>query len=323
MKPTVFITKKIPKEVEEYISEYCNYEIWNKPHPISRKELLEKLENLDGIMTTKESIDKEFFSYAKNIKIISNIAVGYDNFDIELMKDNNVKGTHTPHVLDETVADTAFGLLIMTSRKLSYLDRYVKKGEWKIKEHESFLGKDIHNATLGIIGSGRIGEKLIRRAVLGFNMEVIYHNRSRNKEIENKYNAKYTTKEKLLQEADFIMTLLPLNKETNNYISYKEFELMKKDSFFINISRGKVVDELALIDALNREEIAGAGLDVYEKEPISIDSPLLNMDNVVTLPHVGSASKKTRNDMAMKAAQNLVAGVYGEEPEDLIKEMNS
>lgn len=213
MKPTVFITKKIPREVEEYISRHCNYEIWDKNQPITRKELLGKIENIDGIMTTKESIDEEFLNYAKNIKIVSNIAVGYDNFDVELMRNNNVKGTHTPHVLDETVADTAFGLLVMTSRKLSYLDRYVKEGQWKTKEHESFLGKDIHNSTLGVIGSGRIGEKIIRRATLGFNMEVLYHNRSRNKEIENKYNAQYTSKEKLLKEADFIMTLLPLNKQ--------------------------------------------------------------------------------------------------------------
>src|SRR5699024_6234760 len=295
MKPNIFITKKIPKEVEEYIAEHCNYEIWDGKYPINREELLGKLGSIDGIMTTIESIDEEFLSYAKNIKVISNIAVGYDNFDIELMKNNNVKGTHTPHVLDETVADTALGLLIMTSRKLSYLDHYVKKGKWKEKEHESFLGKDIHHATLGIIGSGRIGEKIIRRATLGFNMKVLYHNRSRNKEIEDKYKAQYTTKEKLLKEADFIMILLPLNNQTTHYISHEEFELMKKDAFFINVSRGKVINEIALIDALKNNKIAGAGLDVYETEPLSMDSPLLNMDNVVTLPHVGSASKKTRN----------------------------
>lgn len=321
MRPKVFITKSVPVEVESYISKYCDYEIW-EGDSIPKEELLKKIEAVDGVMTTKEKIDEEFLGHAPKVKIVSNISVGYDNFDIEDMKNRSVMGTNTPYVLDETVADTAFGLLLMTARKLSLLDRFVKDGEWKVKDSVMFLGKDVHNSTLGIFGLGRIGEKVIRRAVLGFNMNVIYHNRARNEEIEKEYGAEYTTKENLLKKADFLLVLLPLTEQTRDYISHKEFDLMKEDSFLIHLSRGKIVNEGALIDALKKKKIAGAGLDVYEKEPVSPSNPLLEMDNVVTLPHVGSASKKTRDEMAMRAAENLVQGLQGKKPKDLVKELD-
>ncbi|MCG7331894.1 2-hydroxyacid dehydrogenase [Salinicoccus roseus] len=321
MRPKVFITKSVPTEVESYISKHCDYEIW-EGDPLPKEELLKKIESVDGVMTTKEKIDEEFLGHAPRVKIVSNISVGYDNFDIEHMKKRSVMGTNTPYVLDETVADTAFGLLLMTARKLSLLDHFVKDGNWKVKDSVMFLGKDVHNSTLGIFGLGRIGEKVIRRATLGFNMNVLYHNRTRNEEIEKEYGAEYTTKDNLLKKADFLLVLLPLTEQTRDYISHKEFDLMKEDSFLIHLSRGKIVNEEALIEALKKKKIAGAGLDVYEKEPVSSSNPLLKMDNVVTLPHVGSASKKTRDEMAMRAAENLVQGLQGKKPKDLVKELD-
>lgn len=322
MKPKVLIMKPVPEDVEAFISAHCDYEIWNEAGSMPEDMMFEKLSAVDGLMPGKEKIDGALLDRAPNLKIVSNISVGYDNFDTDEMKSRGIMGTNTPHVLDETVADTAFGLILSAARKFSMLDRYVKSGQWKVKNEEIFLGMDVHHATLGIFGLGRIGEKVIRRAVRGFDMNVIYHNRSRNEAVEEEYGVEYVGKEELLKQSDFILTLLPLTEQTTNYISHKEFRLMKKDAFLIHLSRGKVVGEAALIQALEEGRIAGAGLDVYEAEPVSPDNPLLDMDNVVTLPHVGSATKQTRDAMAMRAAENMVQGLKGERPKDLVKELD-
>ncbi|MFC3419087.1 2-hydroxyacid dehydrogenase [Salinicoccus hispanicus] len=323
MKPKVLIMKPIPDDVEKFIAEHCDYEIWNESDSMPEETLFEKLATVDGLMPAKEKINDSLLDHAPNLKIISNISVGYDNFDTDEMKKRGIMGTNTPYVLDETVADTAFGLLLMTARKFSMLDRHVKTGGWDVKDDPMFLGRDVHHATLGIFGLGRIGEKVIRRAVRGFDMNVIYHNRSRNESLEKEYGIDYRSKEEVLKQADFILTLLPLTEQTTNYISKEEFDLMKADAFLIHLSRGKVVDEAALIQALKEKRIAGAGLDVYEEEPVSPDNSLLGMDNVVTLPHVGSATQQTRDGMAMRAAENLVQGLQGEKPKDLVKELDT
>lgn len=322
MKPKVFITKLIPKEVEEYIAKHCDYKIWDKLEPIPENVLLEEIADIDGLMTSKGVITPEFLEKAPNLKIVSNIAVGYDTFDIEVMKKRNVIGTHTPYVLDESVADLAFGLILSAARRIPEFHNLVKSGNWNKDKHETeFYGQDVHHATMGIIGMGRIAEKIARRASLGFEMNVLYHNRSRKPELEEKYGMTYCEIETLLRESDFVVAMLPLTEATYHYIGEKQFNEMKPTAFFINCSRGQVVDEIVLIEALKSGKIAGAGLDVFEIEPIEKDNPLLTMENVVTLPHIGSATAQTRFDMAMMAAENLVAGLTGKTPPNVVPEL--
>ncbi|RBW71120.1 2-hydroxyacid dehydrogenase [Bacillus taeanensis] len=322
MKPKIFVTRPIPTEVEAYLTEYCNCKIWDSKEPTPHDVLLKEIQDVQGILTSgsRAKIDKTFLDAAPYLKIVSNIAVGYDQFDLEAMKDRNVIGTHTPHVLDETVADLVFGLMLGAARRIPELDRQLRNGIWRTEDDNNF-GVDVHGKTLGIIGMGRIGEKIARRAVLGFNMQVMYYNRSRNKEVEEKLNIQYADLQPLLTNADYIVLMIPLTKETIQFIGEEEFNMMKPNAIFINCSRGQTVDEKALIMALQEEKIRGAGLDVFEKEPIDPDNPLLKLDNVVAVPHIGSATDQTRFDMAMLAAENLVAGVTGQQPLNVVKEL--
>ena len=324
MKPKVFISKSIPQEVEEYIAHYCDYKIWNQKEPIPMETLLEEVADVDGLMTPKGVITKEFLEKAPRLKIISNMAVGYDSFDIEAMKEKNVIGTHTPYVLDETVADLVFGLILSTARRLPECNNLVKSGKWdKQLIMENYFGVDVHHATLGIIGMGRIGEKIARRASLGFEMNVLYNSNSPKPDLEEKLGMSYRDMDSIFEQSDFVLVMLPLNHTTKQLVREKHFNLMKSSAIFINCARGQVVDEKALIKALEDGKIRGAGLDVYETEPVNPDNPLLKMDQVVTLPHIGSATHKTRFDMAMKAAENLVAGVTGQVPPNVVRELQS
>ena len=262
-------------------------------------------------------IDEELLNHAPHLKVISNVSVGYNNFDVEAMDKRNIIGTNTPYVLDETVADLAFALILSTARRITELDRFVKEGSWKpTTNYQEIYGKDVHSTTLGIIGMGRIGEAIARRAKFGFNMDVLYFNRNRKPEAEEKYGAEYCDLTSLLTRADYIVLMTPLTPETFQIIGEEEFKLMKKSAVFINISRGQTVDEQALIKALQNGEIHGAGLDVFETEPVDQDNPLLHMSNVVTVPHIGSATARTEAAMAMRAAENLVAVLTGKEPID-------
>lgn len=323
MKPKVFIARKVPDEILEYIGKYCDYEKWDSDEKRTREELYKKLSDKDGLITTGTRIDEELLSHAPNLKIVSNISVGYNNFDLETMKARNVIGTHTPNVLDDTVADLIFGLILSAARRIPELDRYVKDGKWKRGDDLNLFGLNVHHKTLGIIGMGRIGEAVAKRAKLGFDMDVIYHNRSRKLEVEEKLGAKYSDMEELLKTSDFIVLMTPLTKETEGLIGYKEFDLMKKTSIFINASRGQTVNEKALIDALENKKIYAAGLDVFEKEPVEKDNPLLKLDNVVTLPHIGSSNDQTRFEMAKVGAENLIKGVCGEIPSNIVPELKN
>jgi len=324
MKPKVFISKPIPKEVENYIAKHCDYKIWREKTPIPNEVLLKEVADIEGLMTPKGIISKAFLNKAPNLKIVSNIAVGYDGFDIEAMKESGVLGTNTPSVLDEAVADLAFGLILATSRRVVEFNNYVKEGKWQgTLDTEETFGIDVHHSTLGIIGMGRIGEKIARRATLGFEMDVLYHNTKRRPELEEKYGIHYSEMDDLLERSDFVLLMVPLRESTYHLMGKDQFDLMKSSAIFINCSRGQTVDEKALITALQTERIKGAGLDVFEIEPVEIDNPLLKMDNVVVLPHIGSATEKTRFDMAMKAAENLVAGVTNLVSPDLVKEMRN
>jgi gluconate 2-dehydrogenase len=321
MKPKVYIASKVPSFVEEYIAEYCEYEKYEGEDKPSYEQLLEKLHDKDGLLVSGTKIDEKLLEHAPKLKVVSNIAVGYNNFDLKAMKDRNIIGTNTPGVLNDTVADLIFALILSTARKVVAMDRYVRDKKWNKADFEEMFGKDVHHSTLGIIGMGRIGQDVAKRARFGFDMEVLYYNRTRNEEAEKKLGAKYADLNTLLANSDFILVMTALTDETYHMIDEEQFNLMKRDAIFINASRGATVNENALIQALKDKKILGAGLDVFETEPIEKDNPLLDMDNVVLLPHVGSATKKTREDMAMLAAQNLVKALLGEMPPNIVPEL--
>lgn len=320
-RPKVFIAKKVSKEAEEYIGEFCDYEKWEKDIPIPKDELFKRIHDKDGIMLSGIKIDEEFLNNALNLKVVSNISVGYNNFDLNAMKARGVIGTNTAGALDDTVADLIFGLILSSARRICELDKYVKDLKWKPSDDKNLFGQDVHHSTIGIIGMGRIGEAVAKRAKFGFDMEVLYYNRHRKLEAEKNFGVEYSDFEPLLKRSDFIIVMTPLTKDTHHLIDYKEFDLMKENAIFINASRGQTVNEEALIDALKNKKIYGAGLDVYEMEPINSDNPLLKMSNVVTLPHIGSATRKTRLDMVMTAAHNLVKALSGETPQNVVPEL--
>ncbi|GFZ33449.1 bifunctional glyoxylate/hydroxypyruvate reductase B [Clostridium zeae] len=305
-RPKVYIAKPIPHEVEEYISKYCDLEKWISDEDITRVELLEKLKDIDGLLTSGTKIDEELLEKAPNLKVVSNMSVGYNNFDLKAMKRRNIIGTNVAGALDDTVADLIFGLMLACARRITELDRYVKSGKWNKDDDLELYGANVHHRTLGIIGMGRIGEAVAKRASLGFDMNVLYYNRSRKKEVEEKLGAEYCTMEELLKRSDFVVIMTPLTEETLHLIDEEQFNLMKPSAIFINASRGKTINEKALIEALQNKKIRAAGLDVFDVEPVKADNPLLKMDNVVTLPHIGSANEDTRLDMARLAAKNLV-----------------
>ena len=320
-RPKVYIANKIPYEVEKYIARFCDYEKWEGGNAIPRAELLNKISDKEGLILSGIKIDKELLDYAPKLKVVSNISVGYNNFDIAIMKARNIIGTNTPDVLTDTVADLIFGLILASARRIAEMDRYVKDGNWKDEDGSKLFGVDVHDATIGIIGMGRIGQAVAQRAKFGFHMNVLYYNRHRNTEIEGKLGIKYSDFKSLIKDSDFIILMVPLTKDTYHLMDYDEFKLMKKSAIFINASRGNTVNEQALIESLQNGKIFGAGLDVYEKEPIEEKNPLLELPNVVTLPHLGSATEKTRFDMAMLAAENLVKGLLGEDLTNVVPEL--
>jgi gluconate 2-dehydrogenase len=319
-KPKVLIAKKIPLYVEEYIGKYCDYENYN-PEDNQGEFLIEMLHDKEGFLQSGIKIDDELLNSAPNLKVVSNISVGYNNFDTDAMKMRSVIGTHTPGVLNDTVADLIFALILSAARKVPELDSYVKSGSWDDMDHPCVFGKDVHHATLGIIGMGRIGQDVAKRAKYGFDMEVLYYNRTRKYDTEKNLGVKYAEFDDVLANSDFILVMTPLNDETYHMIDEPQFNLMKSDAIFINASRGATVNEKALIKALTEGRIMAAGLDVYEQEPLDKDNALLKLSNVVLLPHVGSATEKTRCDMAMLAAENLVKALLGEIPQNVVPEL--
>lgn len=320
MKPNVFIAYPITNNVEEFIAQHCEIRKWEGNGRVPTTILVEELAEVEGLYTSGSMtgpINEDLLRHAPNLKVVSNVSVGYNNFDLAAMNHHNVIGTNTPNVLNETVADLAFGLLLATARRIPELDRFVKEGNWEPStDYVDLYGKDVHGTTLGIIGMGRIGEAIAKRAKYGFDMNILYHNRNRNLEAEEKYGAEYYDLDALLIKSDYVLVMTPLTKETFHLIGEKEFKLMKETAIFINVSRGQTVDEQSLIRALENKEIYGAGLDVFEKEPVESDNPLLKFPNVVTVPHIGSATAKTEEAMAMRAAENLVAVLTGKEPID-------
>lgn len=319
MKPKVYITRRIPDQILKRISTVCDVRMWEKEDAPVPYEILEKeIEDIDGLLCLlTENIDDSLIRKAKNLKIIANMAVGYNNIDINSATNHGIMVTNTPGVLTETTADLTFGLLMATARRLVEASDYLKNGEWKTWSPMQLTGQDVHGSTLGIIGLGRIGEALARRAK-GFNMEVLYSNRSRKYEQENELGIKHTSLENLLRVSDFVCIMVPYTPQTQNLIDSHELSLMKENAVLINTARGGIVNETALYEALKNRKIWGAGLDVFENEPVSLDHPLLTLPNVVNLPHIGSASIATRMKMADLAATNLIAGLQNEKPQNLL-----
>ncbi|MFD1020504.1 2-hydroxyacid dehydrogenase [Thalassobacillus hwangdonensis] len=314
-KPIVYITRCLPEDVVEPYRKHFQIDMWEyEDRPVDRNTLREKAAQADGLLTVlTEQVDDELLEQCKNLKIVANMAVGFDNIDVDAASKRNISVTNTPDVLTETTADLTFALMMATARRLVEASSYVKEGKWQNWSPLLLAGTDIHHKKIGIVGMGRIGEAVARRAS-GFSMDILYHNRSRKKEAEDELGATYRSLEALLEEADYVVCLTPHTPETEKMFDAEAFARMKKDAIFINASRGMTVDEDALIQALKTGEIAAAGLDVFAEEPIDADHPLLQMDNVVCLPHIGSATKETRYKMMELALENIKLVLSGSEP---------
>ncbi|MFD2117821.1 2-hydroxyacid dehydrogenase [Paenibacillus yanchengensis] len=318
MKPIVFVDRPLPIEVKIYLEEHFQLDYWDKQEKIDQETLLLYLERATGILTSGRSIDERLLQAAPQLKAVSTISVGYDHFDVPAMDNYGVIGMNTPYVLDDTVADLAMTLMLGCARKVAQLDRYVKEGKWSFADNRKNFGIDVHHANLGIIGMGRIGEAVARRAIFGFSMNVTYYNRTRKPDVEEQLGVTYSSLDQLLATSDFVLLLTPLTKETYHLIGREQLQQMKKTAYLINVSRGQTVDESALIEALTKEWIAGAGLDVYNQEPVPADHPLLQFEHVLTLPHIGSATEATRFKMAMLGAQNLYQTLIAQTPQNRV-----
>ncbi|MDD4875989.1 MAG: D-glycerate dehydrogenase [Dehalococcoidales bacterium] len=320
IKPKVFVTRFIGQEAIDKISQDTTIEVWPEELPPPYEVLLEKSKDSEGLLTLlSDKIDANLINSAPKLKVVSNYAVGYDNIDITEATKHHIVIGNTPGVLTGTTADLAFALLMAAARRVVEADKYTRKGQWKTWGPQVLLGQDIHNATLGIIGLGRIGAEMAKRA-RGFNMRVLYHDKIKLNEVEEKQlGVEYVSELKeLLSNADFISVHVPLVEQTYHLIGVNEFAMMKPTAVLINTSRGTVVDQKALYDTLKAKRIFAAGLDVTEIEPISPDDPLLTLDNVIITPHIASGSFTTRKNMAIMAAENLLTGLNGDIPPNCV-----
>jgi len=320
MKPRIFITRKLTEEAVAPLHEKFDVRMWDEESvAVPRTILLKEVAEADALWSVlADSINREVFEAGTKLKIVANMAVGYNNIDLEAAKEYDVIITNTPGVLTETTADLAFALLLATARKLISAENEIRKGNWTSWAPMRFTGMDVGGATLGIIGMGRIGEAVARRAK-GFDMQVLYHNRNRKPDAEVEYGLEFRELDTLLKEADFVIILAPFTPETAGMIGARELDLMKNTGVLINVARGGIVDEAALYDALKNGTIWAAGLDVFEKEPVPLDHPLLTLPNVTVLPHIGSASIKTRLAMMNLNAQAITDVLEGRKPKGIVQ----
>lgn len=309
----VLITRKLPEEAVRLLDSNFDIYMWEKENdPIPYEVLVKEAEDASAIITNvSDSINKELIENSPNLKVISTMAVGYDNIDVNAATKRGIPIGHTPGVLSEAVADLTFSLMVATSRRIVEGMDFIRDGKWKAWGPMLLTGKTLNGATIGIIGMGRIGRAVAKRTA-GFDMKVLYHNRSRNVEAEEEFGAIYSSLDDLLTQSDYVVLLAPSTPETYKMIGKNEFAKMKSNAVFINTSRGTNVDEEALYNALKNKEIWAAGLDVFEKEPIDQSHPLLTLDNVILLPHIGSANIETRINMAQLAVKNAICGLRDE-----------
>ena len=318
MKPKVLVTHRLLHEAIAYLKEHVDLEVGTQKAFLTKKELIEKVKDKEGILSLLTApIDKDVMDATPTLKIIANCAVGYDNIDIEYARRKGIMVTNTPGVLTETTADLSWALILAVARKIPQADVFARAKNYLGWELDLFLGKEITGKCLGIIGMGRIGKAMAQRA-MGFQMKIIYTDpKELPEEEKQKYNASCVPLDELLRTADIVTLHTTLNPQTHHLISRGQLRLMKQDAILVNVSRGPVVDELALAEALEEGQIWAAGLDVYEREP-EIEERLLSLDNVVLLPHIGSATYETRLKMAMMAAKNLIQGLSGQKPDNLV-----
>ena len=315
MKQKILIARAIFPEVVERLAQHFEVTHNQADEDWTPAQLLEKLQGQQGVMTMgAERIDAALLSACPDLRICANMFVGYNNFDLEAMSAAGVLGTNAPDVLTETTADLGFALLLATARRLAEAERFLRSGQWVRWTHDLFAGHDIHGTTLGILGMGRIGRAIARRAAQGFGMRVIYHNRSPlAPELEQESGARYVGKEELLRSVDHLMLVLPYSAATHHAIGAAELALMKPTATLVNIARGGLIDDAALAAALREKQIAAAGLDVYENEP-RVHPDLLAVPNVVLTPHIGSSTLSTRSAMANLAADNLIGYLIDNAP---------
>ena len=318
MKPKVVVTREVFDESIAYLAQHCEVLDNQTDVPYTPDVLAAKLAGCDGLMCAlTDRVDTALLERCPQLKAVANIAVGYNNIDVPACTARGIQVTNTPGVLDDSTADLAFALMLAAARRVTEVEAYIREGAWTGWKLKQWLGVDVHHATLGILGMGRIGQAIARRA-FGFDMKVIYHNRKRvAPEIEQRVNATYVSMDELLAQSDYVVLQMPYTPETHHLIGAKELAKMKPGAILINSTRGGVVDDKALIDALSRGVIRAAGLDVYEGEP-KLDPGFLKLKNVVLVPHIGSSTEATRRAMAMTAAKNLAAALTGQMPPNLV-----
>ena len=316
MKQKIFLTRTLHDFALKELKKTFEVDIHTGKIPIPQNTLKSKIKNLDGLICFPyDKINKEILQSAEKLKVISTFSVGYDHIDLDFAKENKIRVGYTPEVLTDATADMAFGLLLDSLRRISEGDRIIRKGKWKqIYGAHDYVGFDLQGKTLGIMGLGRIGKTLAKRAK-AFDMKIIYHNRNRiSRNEERKLGVKYAAFDKLITQSDIISIHVPHTKETNQIFNMKILKKMKKTAFLINTSRGKVVNEKDLVTALKQKIIAGAGIDVFETEPINKNHPFTKLENLVMAPHIGSSTKETRIQMAELTVKNLINGMNGKKP---------
>nr|WP_278356967.1 D-glycerate dehydrogenase [Acinetobacter lwoffii] len=313
MKQKVVVFSQIDPDIQNKLEQ--NYQVSYIQPKLGdvNQQLLQQVQDADGMIGAGRLLNCDNLTSATRLKIISSVSVGYDNYELDYLNEKKIYLSNTPHVLTETTADLAFTLLMSAARKVAYLDQWTKQGQWQRTVGEAQFGMDIFGKTLGIIGLGHIGAAIARRGFYGFNMNILYHNRREKPELAQGLNAQYCQLDELLQRSDFVVVAVDLNADSKALIAAAELMKMQPHAVLVNISRGSVIDEQALIEALKAKQIFAAGLDVYQKEPLK-ESELFQLDNVVTLPHVGSATAATRKKMAELAYQNLVDALEGRVP---------
>jgi len=325
MKMKIFVTRKIPKAGINLLKKKYNVKVSPHDRVLSKKKIMQNVKGVDAILCLlTDTIDEDIMDAAGDkLKVIANYAVGINNIDVGAAKKRKIMVTNTPGVLTDTVAEHAFGLMIALAQRIVEADKYIRAGKFKGWEPMLFLGDDLMEKTLGIIGLGRIGFAVAQRAVNGMGMKVIYNDINRNKNFEKRFQAKYAAKQQLLKKADFVSLHVPLLPATKHLIGVKELKMMKKDAYLINTSRGPVIDEKALITALEKKIIKGAALDVFECEPklgcaADIAGRFRKLDNAIFTPHIASASIITRSKMSEMAAKNIIAALSGRKPPNIV-----
>ncbi|PWW29674.1 glyoxylate reductase [Cytobacillus oceanisediminis] len=320
MKPYIFISRKLPEDAVAILKEKYDVRMWDQEDvPVPYDIFLEEAKKADALLTMlSEPVNEEVLNAGERLKIVANMAVGYDNVDVEAASRLGVTVTNTPDVLNDSTADLTFALVLAAARRMVEAAEFVKEGSWKSWSPLLLAGQDVHHKTIGIVGMGNIGNTVAKRAT-GFEMEILYHNRSRKPDAEQELGAKYVSFDELLERSDFVVCLTPLTDETRNLFNRDAFKKMKKQAVFVNSSRGPVVNEQDLYKALQGGEIAAAGLDVFEEEPIGSGHPLLELKNVVAMPHIGSASMETRFAMMKLCVDNIDLVLSGNPPKTPVK----